>query len=248
MDKPILILNCVTWSPLYDKTHRLWDVGDWFRHAWGATGDTLAVRHIEEDLIPPLPEFSGLVLTGSPASAYDKLPWITRLEDIVRDAAEMGLPLLGVCFGHQVVAQALGGRVEKNERGWEIGDPEMTLTAEGAVDPIFEDTPMTFRAIQSHKDIVTALPDGAVHLAKSPLCEFQAFGVGDAIRCVQFHPEMGPEHLKYILTPRRELILRDSGIDIDDVLPSVKPTPESRTVFRNFHDQFVDSPCKERGR
>lgn len=241
LQKPVLVINSVIWSSLYENSHPLWDAGGWFRKAWGDNGNGLAVCHVEDESWPAVEDLSGLVLTGSPASSYHDLPWIRRLEDIVREAARAELPLLGVCFGHQVVAQALGGRVEKNDRGWEIGDPEMSLTTQGAIDPIFEDIPTTFRAIQSHQDIVTELPDGAVHLAKSPLCEYQAFAIGDHIRCVQFHPEMGPEHLEFILTPRRERILKASGIDIQDVLPSVQQTPEARMVFRNFQRHFLDS-------
>ncbi len=237
--KPVLVFNSVNWSEAYDSEDPLWSVGDWFRNGWSGNELPLDVRHVKDSEYPNLENHAGLILTGSPSSAYDEDAWIPRLSDLILEALDRKLPTLGVCFGHQLIAQALGGKVEPNAKGWEIGDPEVKLTAEGKADPIFDGIPDSFRVIQSHKDIVTEMPAESVLLASNDLCAIQAFGMGDYLRTVQFHPEMGPEHLNYILAPRRAMILESAGIDIDTILPKVCSTPESRRVFRNFEKYFV---------
>lgn len=236
---PVLLVDCVTWAPVYDRSHSLANVGGWFRTVWGDDVHPLEVVHAEAKALPKVANYAGIVISGSPASAYEDLPWIRRLEGVVRECVERNIPLLGVCFGHQVVAQALGGTVERNPRGWEIGDPDIELTEAGQADPLFDGVPARFSAIQSHQDIVTELPEGAVQLSRSALCEQQGFALGNNVRTVQFHPEMGPEHLKFILPPRRERILESSGVDVLEVLSSVQDTPAARKVLTNFRDRFI---------
>lgn len=238
--KPVLVFNSVNWSDAYDPLDPLWVVGDWFRSAWDGCRHPLEIRHVLDPEPVDLEEYSGMILSGSPSSAYDRDEWIARLSEIIREAVDRKLPTLGVCFGHQLIAQALGGRVEPNPKGWEIGDPEVELTEVGRNDPLFAGTPNPFRAIQSHRDIVTEVPEGAVLLAGNDLTAVQAYALGDHVRAVQFHPEMTPAHLNYILAPRRERILQASGIDIEEVLPTVRPTPDARRIFRNFEDHFLD--------
>ncbi|MCA9410691.1 MAG: type 1 glutamine amidotransferase [Candidatus Omnitrophica bacterium] len=237
--KPVLVFNSVNWSEAYDSSDPLWSVGDWFRNGWNGNERPLDIRHVKDEDYPNLDGYSGLILTGSPSSAYDKDDWIARLSGVILEAVDRKLPTLGVCFGHQLIAQALGGRVEPNPKGWEIGDPEVVLTEEGRADPIFDGIPNSFRVIQSHRDIVTEMPEESVLLASNGLCSIQAYAIGDYLRTVQFHPEMNPEHLRYILGPRREKILESSGIDIHEVLPKVCSTPDSRRIFRNFEKHFV---------
>ena len=140
----------------------------------------------------PEPDWAGVIVTGSPASTYDEEPWIIRGEDFLRRAADRSVPLYGVCFGHQLVAQAFGGRVEKCRHGWELGTVHLTLTDDGKGDPLFSDLPETFTAQMSHGDVVTELPSGATPLAQNEHSENQSFRLGDAIWGTQFHPEFTP--------------------------------------------------------
>ncbi|MCA9438879.1 MAG: type 1 glutamine amidotransferase, partial [Candidatus Omnitrophica bacterium] len=183
--------------------------------------------------------YLGVVVSGGPSSAYADLPWIPRLEALICEAVETEKPFLGVCLGHQIAAQALGGKVEKNPRGWEIGDPEVELTEEGKADPFFSGLPPRFRVIQSHQDTVSDLPPGAKLLASSPLCENQSFAIGENFRCVQFHPEMNAEILRFLLTPRRAMLLEKAGIDVEEILPKIRETAESRSLFRTFAQTFL---------
>ncbi len=237
--RPILILNSVEWDGEYDPRHPLHDVGEWFRKAFGGDPARFVEWRAREDPAPDLTRFSGMVLTGSPSSAYDGDAWIEALKSLVREAVDRRFPTLGVCFGSQLIAEALGGKVERHSAGWELGDSEIELTPEGERDPLFAGIPKQFRAIESHQDAVVRLPPGARLLATNPFCPVQAFAVGDFLRAVQFHPEMGPEHLRFICPPRRARILESSGIDVDRLLPEIRETPEVAPFFHNFERHFV---------
>jgi GMP synthase (glutamine-hydrolysing) len=134
-------------------------------------------------------DWAGVIVTGSPASVYDGEAWIAHSEDFLRRAADRSVPLYGVCFGHQLLAQAFGGKVEKCQHGWELGTTAITLTPEGRSDPLFAGMPQVFSAQQSHGDVVTVLPSGAITLAQNEHWPYQAFKLGDAIWGTQFHPE-----------------------------------------------------------
>jgi GMP synthase (glutamine-hydrolysing) len=150
-----------------------------------------------EDL--PEPDYAGVIVTGSPASVYDGEAWIARSEDFLKRAADRAIPLYGVCFGHQLVAQTFGGRVEKCRHGWELGTVSLTLTAEGRNDPLFAGVPESFLAQASHGDVVAELPAGAVPLAQNDHWAYQAFKLGDRIWGTQFHPEFTPEIISNLI-------------------------------------------------
>lgn len=236
---PILVLNSVIWDPEYDSADPLWEVGGWFKRVFEGTGATLDIRQTQTHLPESLEGYSALVLTGSPAGAYDPEVWIERLKGVVREAVDRCLPTLGICFGSQLIAQALGGRVEVNPRGWEIGNCLVELTREGREDALFAGYSNPFVVMESHQDCIAEIPPGAVLLASNGHTRVQAFGIGNYLRAVQFHPEMGPEHLQFILPPRRERILKSIGLDIDELLPRLYPTPGSDQLFRNFAKNFI---------
>jgi len=137
----------------------------------------------------PEPAWAGVIVTGSAASVYDGDEWIGRGEDFLRRAADRRVPIYGICFGHQLVARAFGGRVEKCAHGWELGTARVRLTAEGRGDPLFSGLPQEFPAQQTHGDVVTELPRGATRLAENAHWPIQAFRLGERIWGTQFHPE-----------------------------------------------------------
>ncbi|MBI3799158.1 MAG: gamma-glutamyl-gamma-aminobutyrate hydrolase family protein, partial [Deltaproteobacteria bacterium] len=150
----------------------------------------------------PEPHYAGVIITGSAASVYDGAAWIARSEDFLRQAADRAIPLYGVCFGHQLLAQTFGGQVEKCRHGWELGTVTLALTAEGRNDPLFAGVPESFLAQASHGDVVAELPAGAVPLAQNDHWAYQAFKLGERIWGTQFHPEFTPEiisNLIYVL-------------------------------------------------
>ena len=115
---------------------------------------------------------------------------LSRTRNIISYTLAQRLPLLGVCFGHQMVAQMHGGEVENDSAQSKFGSYEVGLTEEGAKDPVFGHLPKSFFAQYAHKDSVTTLPSGATLLAQSPSCAFSALRYADKAYTVQFHPEV----------------------------------------------------------
>lgn len=132
----------------------------------------------------------GWIITGSRHGAYDDLPWIPRLEALIRDIAASGRPLIGVCFGHQIIAQALGGKVEKYQGGWAVGPQEYEIAGE------------PYKLNAWHQDQVTELPPGAKVIGSSPFCANAALVIGDTILTIQPHPEFDAPFLAGLIATR----------------------------------------------
>jgi GMP synthase (glutamine-hydrolysing) len=190
----------------------------------------------------PEPDWAGIIISGSAASTYDDEAWIARSEDFLRRAADCNVPLYGVCFGHQLLAQTFGGKVEKCRHGWELGTVTLSLTEEGKTDPLFSEVPESFPTQMSHGDVVTALPPGAVPLAQNDHWAHQAFKLGDRIWGTQFHPEFTPEiiaNLIYSLAsslPPEAFPRWNPCIDPlrEWLLSSVRETLEAQRCLENF--------------
>ena len=160
-----------------------------------------------------------------------------RVKAAVRRYIDAGVPTLGVCFGHQLLADVLGGRVQRNPNGWELGLTEVRLTGPGQRDPLLRDLPDPLQVLQTHQDAVTELPPGAVRLAGNAHTPNQAFAFGDHVRAVQFHPEMDPSLVTRLLR-LREAPLEAVGIDVGPLIAALRPTPQARAVLRNFQQRL----------
>jgi GMP synthase-like glutamine amidotransferase len=140
------------------------------------------------------------LITGSPAAAYEPHPWIPPLEDFLR-AARGRAKLVGICFGHQLMAQAFGGRVEKSERGWGAGLQTYRVLEQAA----WMDDVAAFAIPVSHQDQVADAPPDARVLAANDFSPFGLLGYegGDAIS-FQGHPEFEPAYAKAMIEARRD--------------------------------------------
>lgn len=139
-----------------------------------------------------------------------RAPWLPAERALARRAVADGVPLLGICLGAQVLALAAGGTVRGGHGEPERGSCWITLGAGAARDALLTGLPPRFRVIQNHRDQITRLPPGAVHLARSPRCPVQAFRVGGHAWGVQFHPEAGADRLGNW----DEAALADAGLDL----------------------------------
>lgn len=141
------------------------------------------------------------LITGSNNAAYDTLPWILDLQEWVRKAAKMQIPLVGICFGHQVIAQALGGLVEHHVGGWGVGIREMEVL-DAELFPYFPDKKM--RLIVNHHDQVTRLPESAIPFATSDFCRYEGFRIGRHIITFQGHPEFTVDYERHLILNHAE--------------------------------------------
>jgi GMP synthase (glutamine-hydrolysing) len=160
-------------------------------------------------------------------------PWSERSAGWLREAVAAGTPVLGICYGHQLLAHALGGRVGPNPRGREIGTIELRLDPAARSDPLLGALPARCRAQATHVESVLELPPGARALASSPGDPVQAFAAGPAAWGVQFHPEFDAEVMRAYLEERREL-LAGEGIDAAGLLRRVEETPQAAGLLGRF--------------
>jgi len=144
-----------------------------------------------DSALPDPSTLDAILITGSAAGVYDDLPWMAPLMDFIRWAADAQTPQIGICFGHQAIAHALGAQVAKSDKGWGIGRHVYDIVAPQAW--IGSAAPETFGLGVSHQDQVLTLPPGAVQVARSDFCEYAAIAY-PAANAISFqgHPEYSP--------------------------------------------------------
>ena len=179
---------------------RLGDCGEMFISLLREPGDVWDVYDVEHGIFPQdLSAHDGFVITGSRHSVYESLPWIEQLLELVREIHRRAIRLVGLCFGHQAIAMALGGKVELNPKGWDIGLVELSLTEAARGLRSFRGVPGPLGILVSHMDTVTRLPEGAVHLAFSRRTEYEMYALGDSVLSLQGHPEYDREVIEEII-------------------------------------------------
>ena len=186
-----------------------------FRRVIGESADVSFLSALDERLAWATPDeflkgYDGVIFGGSSDFDFDggrpekdparlmSLMILSRVRDIIAHALAGHIPLLGICFGHQIIAQMHGGKVSNDKEQNKFGAYEVRLTEEGKNDPLFETLPEKFFAQYAHKDSATVLPLGATLLAAGEACRFSALRYGKTTYTVQFHPEVqrfvqGPE-------------------------------------------------------
>lgn len=235
----ILILRTGSTAPEVRMTYG--DYDRWFV-------DAMASHEVESDLcdvtqepIPSISGYLGVIVTGATSSACHPEPWMDRLVPFLRDAERAGPPILAVCLGAQMLAQARGGRVVRNPEGWEIGGVPIRLTTEGRSDPLFEGMPARPRVLATHEDRIETLPEGAVLLAGNASSPVQAFRIASTVWAVQFHPEITPAVLEILIRLRAETLERDAAAHgraveghLEGLLASLNGPAQGRQVLDNF--------------
>ena len=227
---PILIVK--TGATLESLTP-LGDFEDWICSGMNTDlAGAKVVNVFEGDPLPNPHEFAGIVVTGSAAMVSHREPWSEAAAAWLAEAIGAGTPTLGICYGHQLVAHALGGTVGANPHGREIGSVELVLEDSAQDDPLMSGFAGRLQVHMSHVESVLRLPEGARRLGSSSLDPHSAFSIGSAWG-IQFHPEFNVDIMRGYLSARRAQ-LRTEGIDPDQRLATVLECPDGPSILRRF--------------
>ena len=172
------------------------------------------------------------VCTGSRFSAYDQDDWIQELKGFIRQLRDANKPFVGICFGHQVLAEALGGKVEKAEQGWGIGVHGLNVVKH---ETWMQPEQISCGIQYSHRDQVTRLPENSVLLGESDHCPVAMFQVGETMLGVQGHPEFPAAYTEALVRGRADLI----GTEKVNAAKFDAPTDEA--VITNWLAKFLNA-------
>jgi len=227
-ERPILVVAA---GQTFEELSRAeGDFPDWIARG---LGDGVPLRHADAREAPDYPDprtLGGVVVSGSHAMVSDRAPWSEHLAGWLKDCVAAELPVLGICFGHQLLAHALGGEVDRLPEGPEVGTREVRLGPEAGDDALLGALPARFPAQLIHYQSVRRLPAGAVPLARSDIESHQAFRVGRRAWGVQFHPEFSATAMRGYL----ERLKGELGEEAARRLDEVGPTPQAAQVLRRF--------------
>ena len=230
----LVVVQTGTAAPEIVRQHG--DYPEWFSRALGADLPVLRA-HLGEALDLPAGT-QGVLVSGSPLSLTQPEPWMDDVAQELLRIGERGTPVLGVCFGHQLIGRAAGSQVVRNPKGREIGTVRVQLTAEGRKDPLFRGWVPEGGLVDvqaTHVDSIDPVPPGATLLASNERCATQAMRLSDAVASVQFHPELDPDTLRDLIASRADA-LRGEGLDPDSLRADVRDT-ESARLLRAFADE-----------
>ena len=230
--KPLLIIK--TGSTLPSLIPARSDFEHWITSGMGIDGRHITVIDVRDgSALPPYGQVSGVVITGSHAMVTEHQAWSERTAAWLPGAIERQIPLLGICYGHQLLAYALGGQVGDNPSGREFGTVPITLNETAQEDRLLGGLPNRVMAYVSHSQSVLNLPDGATRLASSEKDGNQIFVVGGCAWGVQFHPEFDVKIVRTYITHYRETLLAE-GQDPDRLADACGEAPIGPEILRRF--------------
>ncbi|MBB3256981.1 glutamine amidotransferase [Paraburkholderia bannensis] len=232
MSRPVLIV--ATGSTFAQIAETQGDFGAWIANGLGQAVSHCQVDAQTIDAWPDPSALAGVVLSGSHSMVSDREPWSERLAHWLTHCVAADVPVLGICYGHQLLAHAFGGRVsDRANHEFEIGTHTVELSAGAQGDPLFAAMPQRFDAQLVHRQSVSRLPEGALLLAASAGEACQAFRIGRAAWGVQFHPEFSTHAMRaYIHAMPADA--RDAGYDADALSAGVRDTSEAASLLPRF--------------
>lgn len=234
---PVLILH--TGDPDDTLKSQFGGYAEQIMQAAGLAASAVDIVAVYEGQRPQAPSsYRAALITGSPAMVSDKEPWSEDTAAWLREALEAGLPMFGVCYGHQLLAHAFGGKVGYNPAGREVGTQTVELLPTAGGDLLMAGMPTTFPAQMLHAQTVLQLPAGAAVLARSDLDEHQMIRIGRNVFSTQFHPEFGPDFIRAHLE-RYGRRYAAENLDVPGLSANVRATPVAAGLLRRFLETYA---------
>jgi len=230
--KPVLILE--TGNPPEAIAREYGNFDNWIIDGARLTGHQyLTVPVHQGGSLPDPANIGSVIVTGSPAMVTEDLPWIHQSEIFLRQAIDLSVPVLGICFGHQLLGQALGGKAGWNPRGREIGTTHISLHEMAATDPLFESMPTIFPAHVTHMQSVLEVPEGAVVLGGNDFDGHQVVRFSPTAWGVQFHPEFDEQIMRGYIRERSDQLIKE-GLNPQTLSERVESTIDSLSLLERF--------------
>lgn len=229
---PVLIIH--TGDPNDELKHAYGSYAAQLQKAAGlADHETEIVSVFQGQYLREPQQYRAVLITGSPTMVTDLVEWSERTAQWLRQAAQVGLPMFGVCYGHQLLSHAFGGKVGYNPAGRVAGTMAVHKQAAAGDEHLLHDVPDSFPAHMLHAQVVLEPPPGAVVLACSPKDPHHMLRLAPNIYSAQFHPEFSCEFVKAHLSYYTDTY-RNSGIDTVAMCAQVSDTPQSAEILRRF--------------
>jgi GMP synthase (glutamine-hydrolysing) len=231
--RPLLIIK--TGSTVPTVRARRGDFERWFAAAMQLQTDDLDVVDVTQNEALPSPaSVSGVIVTGSPAMVTERADWSVQTGHWLKDAVQAQATILGVCYGHQLLADALGGDVHDNPLGRNIGTVDVRPTDAAEDDPLLGEFGSLHVPV-SHMQSVKSLPPDASLLATTALDPHHAFRVGDRCWGIQFHPEFDADIVRGYIDARQAQ-LQAEGLDARALRQQARDTDDGPRLLQRFRD------------
>lgn len=189
------------------------------------------------DPLPTNPEFDAFLITGGKYSVFDPLSWQDRLFKFIDKIMEDGIPLAGICYGHQAIARVLGGKVERSEKGYGVGLMPVSVVADMPWSSVTEN-PLMLHAM--HQDQVSILPEGAELFMSSEFCPISGFSFNNKVLAIQHHPDFTPALNRDLIQKRRDKIGEQKAKAAIASLTGRDDTDKSVEFLVKFFNHAID--------
>lgn len=242
--KPLVILKLGSTTP--ETRARYGDCDQWMIRAIGDSPLPLQSIDVQGgDRLPDIGQCAGAILTGSAAMVTERLPWSEATRSWLQQAVAADLPVFGVCYGHQLLADAFGGTVDYHPDGLEVGHIRLDRHHHCDHDPLFADLPAQFSANATHYQSVLRLPEDAVLLLANSHDPHHAFRLGKHAWGVQFHPEFDSHIMSDNIERKRERLTAE-GRDAQALLDQLCPTPDAQALLSRFAQYVARKQLNEK--
>lgn len=235
MDNVLILKLGSTYPQLIEKQG---DFDDWVARRLNLPADSITVVDVPAGQTLPADGFRAAVITGSHNMVTEKIPWSEHTAEWLRQQVDKRKPVLGICYGHQLLCRALGGVVGPNPKGREFGNQKINLNNNAETDPLFSALPKTFDAHCCHAQSALKLPPGAVCLGGNPHEPNHAVRFAENCWGVQFHPEFDADATRYYIAQFEDM-LSQQGVNPRKLAEAVSPSPQSYSLIARFAEMAL---------